>query len=332
MCMVSSGTVDSDLSTITGTFSKYDSLVGEVDGYWKGNSCNNFKEKASEFSSSFSSTINSQMTAFSEACNLYEQYIVAKSNYNTAQSNYNIAIEAGKTSDANEFSSKMDSYKDNMNSLKEQIVSKLATVSSTRLEASNFSASVSSGSSIDSNNNNSNSTLKDWSDDSNFSYFNQSDGWKDYKYSNGGQNSMSASGCGPTAMAMVLNSMGHDEINPNVAADWSANHGYHTNGTEEEYFKKYPESLGINSTILGKDKDAIKSHLSNNEMVLLHVGPGSYGDFTKMGHYIVARAYDPETDKVLIADPNKTKNNTWHDLDRVINQLKGEDSSWAYSL
>ena len=172
----------------------------------------------------------------------------------------------------------------------------------------------------------------DWSNDANFSYFNQNGEWNDYRYSSGGANTMAKSGCAPTSMAMVMASLGFD-VDPNVAADWSADHGYHVrSGTFEKFFTAYAQEMGIENRVLGKDKSAITSALSNNELVILHVGPGKYHDFTDYGHFIVARAYDPETNQILIADPNKEKNNTWHDLDRVASQLKGDEASWAFSV
>jgi hypothetical protein len=41
-------------------------------------------------------------------------------------------------------------------------------------------------------------------------------------------------------------------------------------------------------------------------------------------------SYDPTTDKVLIADPNKTRNNKWWSVDRVVGQLKGTEKAWSF--
>ena len=52
------------------------------------------------------------------------------------------------------------------------------------------------------------------------------------------------------------------------------------------------------------------------------------GDFTSNLHFIVARGYDPETNKVLIADPNHEDRCGWWDLDRVAGQTI---NSWSFS-
>ena len=81
-------------------------------------------------------------------------------------------------------------------------------------------------------------------------------------------------------------------------------------------------------------REDIQNALQNGELVILRMGPGSYADFTNNGHFIVARGYDPDTDSVLIADPNRTGNNTWWELDRVMDQVKPESAgqtAWSFS-
>ena len=169
---------------------------------------------------------------------------------------------------------------------------------------------------------------KDWTSNSNFKYYNQGSGWNNYAYSGGGGTAtMKQTGCGPTSMAMVLSSLGKN-VNPNTAAEWSTKHGYHGNGTLEGYFTSYAKDAGVQSKVLGKSSSNIKNALNNNELVIMYVGPG---DFTDKGHYIVARGYDSKSNKVLIADPYTEKNNKWYDLDRVVGQLKGKESSWSFS-
>ena len=329
--MVTSGVVSGDLSSITSGFSQYDSSVSGLSGSWQGPSFDNFSSITSSFTSEFSSTISSEMEAFASACDLYKEYETKKNALKTAESNYNTAVAAKDTSAANNYSSEISQLNADITSLKGQIESQLSTASATKLEATSLDGTVAADGSMMSILSGS-STNIDWSDDANFKYFNQSGGWNRYRYSSGGSNSMGASGCGPSAMAMVMASLGYD-VNPNVTADWSADHGYHpSGGTDEGFFTAYAKELGVQSRVLGYDKNAIASALSNNELVILHVGHGSYGDFTNNGHFIVARAYDPATNKVLIADPNRTRNNTWHDLDRVVNQLKGDEASWSYAV
>ena len=322
--MVSGDKVNSDLSTLTSYFSKYDSTVSSLDSSWKGASYDNLKSKANEFSSSFSSTIQKEMSAFASACELYEQYKSVKSDLENARSSYNHAVANGDKSSASTYNSRISELTTQLNNLKSQIQSYLTIASSEKLESTSLTSSTDT---TDLTNTTTPIAGTDWTSDANFKYYNQSGGWKNYRYSRGGSNTMGNSGCGVTSMAMVMASFGYD-VNPNVTADWSADHGYHTDGTSEKFFTSYAKAQGINSKVLGKSANNIKTALQNNELVILHVGPG---DFTGGGHYIVARGYDSKTNKVLIADPNKKKNNKWWDLNRVVNQLKGSEASWSFS-
>lgn len=308
--MVSSGTVNGDLASVTSVFSQYDSVLSGLTGSWKGPSYDNFQSKTSEFSSSYLSTIKSQMTAFASACDLYEQYKSAKTALSTAQSNYN---NATSSSDKSKYNLEITDCKTKMENLSSQIQSQLSAASSEVLEASSFSGATGLSN-------------RDWTSDDNFVYYNQSGGWNNYRYNNNnGANTMGASGCGPVAMSMVLSSLGYD-INPNEAADWSSDHGYHpSTGTDPGYFNAYASELGVPHEKIEVSSSSISSALKNGDLVILNVEPG---DFTNYGHYIVARGYDASTNQVLIADPNHTSNNTWWDLDRVTNQTK---NSWAFN-
>ena len=333
--MVSSGTVTSDLSSLSSHFSTYSSTMSGLDGSWKGASADSIQAKASEFASSFLSTMQSEMEAFATACDLYKEYEIVKSSLKSAESSYNSAKSSNDSNAVSRYSSEISSLKSKMESLKKKIEAQLATASSGKLEATSITPSTESSSGSTTTTESAEEGAKkafggkDFSKDSNFVYYNQGGGWKNYRYSNGGSNTMGKSGCGPTSMAMVLSSLGYN-INPNVAADWSADHNYHYDGTSEKYFTAYAKELGVNSRALGKSSKNIAEALSNNELVILHVGPGSL-KFTGNGHYMVARAYDANTNKVLIADPNKKTNNRWFNLDEVVRQLKGSECSWAFS-
>jgi hypothetical protein len=322
--MVSSGTVKGDESSLTSCFSKYTSTVGDLGSNWQGPSSESLQGKFNEFASSFSSTIQSEMDAFATACDLYEQYKSTKAEISNAEA----AVNNGTGSSAD-----VSSLRAKLSELKSQIESSLSKASSVKLDATAISAAASSGnasSDAAATTTTAATSNVNWADDKNFVYYNQGGGWNNYKYSNGGgSNTMANSGCGPTSMAMVLSSMGY-KINPNVAADWASSHNYHYDGTSEGYFRAYASSLGVNSKALGKSSDNIRNALSNNELVILHVGPGSLR-FTSGGHYMVARAYDAKTNKVLIADPNKKSNNKWFDLNEVVQQLKGSEYSWSFS-
>ena len=139
--MVSSGTVNSDASSLASALSKFDSAVSESSSSWKGNSHDNFESKANSFSSEFSGAIKGQMSSFASACDLYDQYKTTKSNLEIARSNYNTASAAGESTST--FSSQISSYESELSSLKGQIEQALSSVKSVKLEASPMNPSVS---------------------------------------------------------------------------------------------------------------------------------------------------------------------------------------------
>lgn len=136
--MVSSGQVSGDRSSFLSALSDYDSKIGELEGIWKGDSYNNLTSKAKSFSSDFSSAISNQMNEFASACDLYENYISEKRNLEHAQSQYQNAVNS-KDNDMKSFwSGKISTGQSNMNSLRGQIQSKLASVTSVKVDATSI--------------------------------------------------------------------------------------------------------------------------------------------------------------------------------------------------
>lgn len=134
--MVSSGQVNSDLSSIKTCLSNYDNFIGEMSSSWMGMSYDNLVAKANEFSSEFSSSISSQMNSFATACDLYEKYRETKTALSTARSNYNAAIQAKDNSAASSYSSEISRLETKLQSLKSQIENTLAAVTGVKVEAS----------------------------------------------------------------------------------------------------------------------------------------------------------------------------------------------------
>lgn len=144
--MVSGGTVSGDASSLESYLSNYKSLVGDLSSSWKGSSFDNLSSKSSEFYSEFSSTIKSEMEAFANACNLYEEYVQVKKELESARSSYNSATS---DSDRSTYSSKIDECTAKLNSLKSEIESYLSQASSSKLEATSITADTASTTSTD---------------------------------------------------------------------------------------------------------------------------------------------------------------------------------------
>lgn len=145
-------------------------------------------------------------------------------------------------------------------------------------------------------------------------YFYQKDGrWAKRTYATG---TMGGFGCGPTAMAMVLNrKLNTNDIYPTntmaVARDYSS-----WDGTDWQYFIEGVEAYGLKSYDIPVQKDAFIQALKNNPIVV-RVGAGS---FINTGHYMVVDSY--QKDHFLINDPYNMRRNT---LDNIPWQrLRGE--------
>ena len=85
--MVSSGTVNGDLSSINSVLSNYSSQISGLAGSWKGTSHDSIISKAEAFVSEYTSAIENGMTAFASACDKYEEYKSYKDALKAAQSN-----------------------------------------------------------------------------------------------------------------------------------------------------------------------------------------------------------------------------------------------------
>ena len=142
--MVSSGTVNSDASSLTSILNQYSSEISGLSSTWTGPSHDNLVSNAETFTSEYASAIAGQMSAFASACDLYSQYQTAKSNYNISVDNYNRAAANNDTSYLNSFQNDINKYSNEMNSLKNQIESYLSTARATKLEASSNNAALAS--------------------------------------------------------------------------------------------------------------------------------------------------------------------------------------------
>ena len=138
--MVSSGRVSSDSSSLKTLFTQYDGFIGEMSSSWKGISHDNLVSKANEFSSSYSSNIQSQMTSFASACDLYETYKSTKQSISAAESNYNSAVSKKDNNAAKRYSSEVSDLKSKLNDLKNQIEAALQSVKAIKLEGASVAS------------------------------------------------------------------------------------------------------------------------------------------------------------------------------------------------
>ena len=127
MIMVSGGTVTGDLSTIKNNFTQLNSEISELSNSWKGSSYDNLIQKADEMISEYNGVLNSEMSAFASACDLYQEYYQIKSSLSSTNS---------------EDDSQLASRRARLSELKTQIEGLLAAAGSQSLSASSTSATV----------------------------------------------------------------------------------------------------------------------------------------------------------------------------------------------
>lgn len=133
--MVSSGTVNSDATTLNGYLTSYQSYISELSGSWKGTSFDSINSQAESFVSEYKAIVT-QMNSFANACAAYEKYIKLK--------NEIAQTEADRANAADQYKSTYDEPLSAMNSdlqtLKNSIQTYLSEASSPSLTATAVSA------------------------------------------------------------------------------------------------------------------------------------------------------------------------------------------------
>ena len=147
------------------------------------------------------------------------------------------------------------------------------------------------------------------------SYLQTDPRWGSLDYSaHGEKTTIAASGCGPTAMAMVLATWADPSVTPKTECAWALAHGYKAprQGTYYGYFEEAGRRYGLKtyrlnySNIYGNDRSAYHAQardaLDRGELVIACMGPGNW---TSSGHYVLV--YGIEGDTIYINDPASTK-------------------------
>lgn len=121
---------------------------------------------------------------------------------------------------------------------------------------------------------------------------------------------MCLSGCGPTALSMVVVGMtGNLEAHPAAVADYAVEAGFATenDGTQWTLISRGAEHYGLSAWEVPLWEASMVQALQTSPIVCV-VGPG---DFTDKGHFIVLTAY--EDGRFHLLDPNSRANSekTW---------------------
>ena len=147
------------------------------------------------------------------------------------------------------------------------------------------------------------------------SYLQTDPRWGSLDYSAPGEKTtIAASGCGPTAMAMVLATWADPSVTPKTECSWALAHGYKAprQGTYYGYFEPAGARYGLKTyrlnyaNLYGNATSAYHAQardaLDRGELVIACMGPGNW---TSSGHYVLVWKIDGDT--IYINDPASTK-------------------------
>lgn len=152
-------------------------------------------------------------------------------------------------------------------------------------------------------------------------YYNQVDSrWKDKPYGKTG--TIGNSGCGPTALSMVVSSLTNRKVDPVQMIQWSYDNGYCCEGAGS-YHTLIPEGakhfgLKVEGCPVDEPQKLVNA-LSSGKLVIAIMAKGH---FTSSGHFIVLRGVTANR-KILVADPvSRNRSEKEWDLSIVLNEAR----------
>lgn len=130
-----------------------------------------------------------------------------------------------------------------------------------------------------------------------FVIYNQFDpAWKDKPY---GSSTIGESGCGPSAIAMIVSTFSGNRVTPDMVASRFGTYYVPGQGSNWSLMKDGPEAYGFKSTNIGTDMSRAAAELRSGSVVLASgIGPKP---FTAGGHILVLRGITAEG-KLLVGD------------------------------
>lgn len=295
--MVNSATVLANLDTFNQIATTIYDKVTSLDCTWKGKSKDIQVPSAEDTIAYYKEAIYEQMSSLADALTLYEEYKQQKSQIDFYYNEYNKAVNNSDGTLVEYYVSEINKGHELLNSKKREINSLLSNIQAVSLPDSQPLNLV---------------RFSRKGDFVNYYQYN-------YQESYGYGTTIASSGCGPTAMAMVLTAVTGEEVTPVEAANWSMEHGHRikNNGTAWAYFDDIAEDYGVECEQMGVSRDNIISNLSEGKYVIAVVGPGH---FTKGGHYIVLTGIT-EDGKITVADPNsETRSQQTWDVNVFLNE------------
>ena len=138
--MVSSGTISSDLNTLSTSLSSYETCITGLHANWQGDSYDNIAKQANSFLSEYKSAIEKQMQAFAAAIATYQEYKQVKQQLQEAQAAV-ASLKEDDPSKANYYGI-ISSCQQKLEELKKSIEASLAAASTPILSAGTSTATA----------------------------------------------------------------------------------------------------------------------------------------------------------------------------------------------
>lgn len=146
-------------------------------------------------------------------------------------------------------------------------------------------------------------------------------------YGDYGDSIIAISGCGPTALSMVIAELtGDNSITPYKVAKFSESNGYYESGvgTTWSLFTEGSKSFGIEANELPLSEASIYKALQEGKPIICSMRPG---DFTTTGHIIVLT--EIKNEKIAVYDPNsRERSNILWDYQTLEHQIK---NLWSFN-
>ena len=141
-------------------------------------------------------------------------------------------------------------------------------------------------------------------------------------YNNGTKSkTVKTSGCAGVATAMALNALlDTDKYTGQNVMQWYSDHGYYKgSGTYHTGVERYPEVLGLNTTLTSKGSQLVKYLKKGAVAVVLikdKTGEELFTYHESKGHYILVSGYRVHNDveQVYVNNPLSWKESRWFDL------------------
>lgn len=147
------------------------------------------------------------------------------------------------------------------------------------------------------------------------------------KFENGSISTMATGGCGPTALAAVVNMLNTKgkEVTPKEIANYATRNGYISQGgANAGLFTDGAMRLGLTSNQINNDMDLRRALKSGVPVIISGTSTSNNDPFTKAGHIVVATGWNNEKTTVLDPLTGKTKE---YNVNTILSKY---DKAWSY--